>query len=747
MVDAPSPPSAALAMMSRAFSWSDDLSLAAIAAVVAIASLSLLLLALEFRRRERYGALIAISGIMATLLAAMAVLRPVQVTTRGNTVGPRVVVLVDRSRRLLLPGEGEATRRRVAAKAIEQLRRHFADARLSVLGFGDGAPVPLDEGTRLTNDSDLAAAVTSLASSAGERARAVVVISDGRLSRPGEAPDAAGVKRTLGQLEAPIHTVSVAERAPRDASIRAVRAAGAAVAHQPLAVTVQVGCSGGLPCEKIPVVIQELRQGAGPAVLASGVAEIKGNSGTIELEITLERAGSRVVQVQIQSPEGDEIADNDRRILPFDVARERIRLLHVAGRPTYDVRALRMWLKSDESVDLVAFFILRTESDDTQTDEDSELALIPFPVDELFTQHLPSFDAIVLQDIDAVRYQLAQHLPALARYVESGGGLIMVGGPAAFAGGGYADTAIDRVMPVEIPQTARPFDTVEFTPRYTDAGRAAPVLRPLRDLFADELPLIEGSNTLGAARPNSIVLWEHPSRTIRDEAGGAPMPLLALAEFGDGRSVALGVDGTYALAFGDMASKVGGRSYGALWDGLLGWLMRDPRYEAARIELITDCIAGEPTKLRVVRLPGAPADVELTLERLGVEVSQPLRRTAKGVADTTVEIDVGPLETGGYSARARIGAAPPTRFDFACERGGEAWSDSRPDPERLRRISDATAGQHVSAADVKSLPSPEAVRVAAERHVSPLLPPWAWALASATALGVHWVARRRGGLP
>ena len=60
-------------------------------------------------------------------------------------------------------------------------------------------------------------------------------------------------------------------------------------------------------------------------------------------------------------------------------------------------------------LDIVAFFILRTRTDDAKALDD-ELALIPFPVDELFTEHLPSFDAVVLQDIDALEYGLARHL-------------------------------------------------------------------------------------------------------------------------------------------------------------------------------------------------------------------------------------------------------------------------------------------------------------------------------------------------
>lgn len=729
-------------MNRTSWAFTEDLSPLLAGAVGLVVVLSLGLLLFELRRRERYGFWIFLTGLLGLALAALTVLRPVRVTSRGTTVGPRVIVLLDRSRRLLLPG-GAAPRAEVARSALQGLTRHFADARLSVMGFGEGAPVPLDGEGRapLTSESDLVAALQALGQSAGERPQAVVVVSDGRLSRPGEGADAASLERTLGGLGVPVHTVAVTKDELPDASIRSVRAAGAAVAHQALALKVQIGCSGGLACQRIPVTVRELRQGAPPALLASGVAELSSELGTVELEVTLERAGARVVQIDIETPEGDRVKENDTRILTFDVARERVRLLHVAGRPTYDVRALRTWLKSDESVDLVAFFILRTESDDTGTEDDSELALIPFPVDELFTQHLPSFDAVILQDIDADRYHLAQHLPALAEYVQSGGGLIIVGGPSSFAGGGYAGTAIERVLPVGLPEREKPYDTAEFTPRYTEAGRAAPVLAALRELFQEELPGFEGSNTLGAARPSSIVLWEHPTR----RAGDGPMPVLALAEVGDGRSVALGVDGTFQLAFGTMAASVAGRSYGALWDGLLGWLMRDPRYESARMELVGACIAGQPAKLKLTRLPGPAAPLSLVLEPLGRE-GAPSSEKKLRIEGGSVDIDLGVLEQGGYSARARIGEAPPTRFDFACERGGEAWSDTRPNPALLERIASATGGTAVFADGVERLPLPSSTRVAAERHVSPLLPPWAWASAAALALGAHWLLRRRGGL-
>jgi hypothetical protein len=253
---------------------------------------------------------------------------------------------------------------------------------------------------------------------------------------------------------------------------------------------------------------------------------------------------------------------------------------------------------------------------------------------------------------------------------------------------------------------------------------------------------MHGANLIGPARPGSIVLWQHP----RIRVGDAPMPLLALGEEGDGRSIALAVDDTHLLAFSEFASRVAGRAYGALWDGLLGWLMRDPRYEAAHVELASDCIAGQRNALRVTRLPGMEGDADAWIEPLGVTKGEPIHLGSPSAGSATLEIPVPPLGEGGYSARVRIGAAPPTRHDFACERQGPAWSDSRPDPERLERIAEVTGGRSVGYADVASLPMAASTEVAAERHVTPVLPPWAWSLAASVVLGVHWVSRRRTGL-
>jgi uncharacterized membrane protein len=552
----------------------------------------------------------------------------------------------------------------------------------------------------------------------------------------------------------PIHTIATTKDAPPDASVRKVAASGAAVAHVPLPLRVEVGCAGGLDCGELTVTARELREEGPPAMLASGIAHVKDGRAEVDLTVTLERAGARILEIAVTPPAGDTIPENDRRLLTFNVARERVRVLHVAGRPTNDVRALRQWLKGDASVDVVAFFILRTKDDNTRADQD-DLALIPFPVDELFSEHLPSFDAIVLQDFDAQPYKLDKHLPAIARYVRSGGGLIMVGGPNAFVAGGYAGTPLADVLPVELDgsNAATAADTAAFVPLWTEQGKVAPMLAPLRAVVGDELPNFPGANVLGDARPGSVVLWGHPTRTTKKNEH---MPVLALGDEGNGRAIAMGIDGTWMLEFSELGAQTTGRGHGALWDGLLGWLMRDPRFEPAQIDLVGgSCTAGLPTTLRarVLPLPKETSEkVTLDVARIDKAKDDHSGTPATHLEwqrpgdQTELDVPLAPLEPGGYAVRLRLGDGPTTRKDFACEAGGNEWADSRPDGARLQALAAATGGTFAWASDAGSIPLPKPTVVSAERHVVPIAPPWTWTLIAALTLGAHWFARRRSGL-
>ncbi len=744
--------------MTRTIEASTDLGRGALVVACVLAALSLALLVYELvkaRKPRRVALPIALTGVAGVVALLCAVLRPAKVESDGTAVGPRVVVLVDASRSIDLPGD-DATRRETVAKVLKELGARAKDVREVVLTFGVGAAKAIPKGATSSGafdvapapHSDLYAALESVARAADEHPSAIIVVSDGRVDRPTAIDSRAALG--LEGLEIPVHAVALTEKIPKDASIRSVATAGAAVAHQPFSLRVEVGCAGGMTCGSIPVVVRELRDREEPDVLAKGAATVVDGSGVVELPITLHRAGPRVVEVAIDSSSVDDVPDNDRRFITLDVARDRVRVLHVAGRPTYDVRALRMWLKADESVDVVAFFILRTQTDSVGAPP-SELALIPFPVDELFSVHLPSFDAVVLQDFNADLYGLTKHLGSLARYVKDGGGLIMVGGPDAFGPGKYADSPLADVLPVtltrDLEEPDAGVDLAWFTPTLTPAGRVAPVLGPLREIIGETFPDMPGTNVVGPARPGATVLLTHP----RLKAGGAPMPVLALGESGTGRTIALTVDGSHKLLFSSFAAAAAGRAHGALWDGLLGWLMRDPRFESTVVDLPNGCIADTRTELDLRPLPGTKGEAHVTITKLGSKKVVFEGRKALVDGDGATPFDVDPLGPGGYSASVEIieqggAAGPVTRRDFACEKGGDEWADSRPDPARLRAIADATGGKLVRPGDVDAIPLPRATVVSSQRKVEPVLPPWAWTLAASALVGVHWIARRRSGL-
>ncbi len=708
---------------------SGDLSVVTQVGVLGLLFCTLILLAFEVRAQKNWKILLFASGALGSLLLSFAVMRPSRLIQKGHAVPGVGIILLDDSHRLEIPLEvGGESRRSLAERSAQALEAHWKNSRIQVQKFPE---------------SDLIAQLAHVAGAQGERPRAIVVVSDGRLTRPGPSTGAAWreeVKKAARGIK--VHTISIANKNPRDRSIRNVGLTGSAIAHQAFSLALEIGCFPHSTCNDVEVVVRELIEGQEPVELVRGKTNGQEGIARFDLDVTLERAGERVIEVELLGDEADDIPQNDRRILPVHVERDRLRMLHVAGRPTYDVRALRMFLKSDESIALRSFFILRTLSDQVEARPD-EMALIPFPVDELFSEHLKSFDAVILQDINAREYQLDRHFRSLKNYVLKGGGLILVGGHTGFSAGGYGGSLVADVLPVDLPRRGELITQKAFEPRYTEAGRAAPMLNALRATMGEELPTMSGANILGAARDNALVLWEHPSISLAD---GSKMPILALHEVGDGRTIAISVDGTHQLRFGDSGARAGGRAHADLWGGLLGWLMRDPRYEAAQLRLENDCIAGRDLLFRVDSHFSDDAKISLTLERLGTKVSD-VRNIAMAPAgkDGGHRFIARGLKPGGYAARVKVGAAPPTRTVFACEFGGQAWADSRPDSPRLAAIAEATGGTAVTADDISLLAPPSSAFVLAQRESRPLLPPWAWATMAAFFMSLHWVVRRMVG--
>ncbi len=148
---------------------------------------------------------------------------------------------------------------------------------------------------------------------------------------------------------------------------------------------------------------------------------------SIDVPVTMDRPGVNRFEATFQPEEGyDTIAENNRASA-FTLVAGRGRVLVVDEEP-------------DEGGQVLARTLARRGMD---------VAVRRARAMPSTMQGMRRYDAIVLQNVAAEVVSPRQQR-LLASYVnDGGGGLIMVGGPYSFGAGGWQDTPVDRIMPVE----------------------------------------------------------------------------------------------------------------------------------------------------------------------------------------------------------------------------------------------------------------------------------------------------------
>ena len=588
----------------------------------------------------------------------------------------------------------------------------------------------------------------------------IVVVSDGiATGRFAEGAADGPARDFLTGLGTRVHTAWVGRAGLVDLSIARVNADEFAFVRTVVKVEATVRATG-LPRREVPVV---LRQGG--KVVRQATVQVGGDTpeARVTFEFTPERIGKYVYEFSVPVDPAEAVTGNNARAFVLHVIRDKVRVLQVSGRPSWDERALRGWLKSDPNVDLISFFILRTP-DDIQMVDQSEMSLIPFPTEELFEHELGSFDVIVLQNFEYGRYGIGPYLENIRQYVERGGALAMIGGDLAFSSGGYQQTELAPVLPVELLPERDPgrlISSEEFHPRLTAEGLRHPVTRLRFDARDNEarwnaLPPLEGVNLVAGAKPGATVLMAHPWLKAR---GGRPLPVLTVGEYGQGRSLALTTDTAWRWGFW-AAGLAGddGRSFQKFWENAIRWLIRDPELQILHIESDQAAYApGEAPRLSAHLVdrdyqPAHGAEITLTITR-GVDdpAKKVLTKKIKTDENGDARLDLKPPGPGAYrvEAKAQVGDVVVSADDVFLvdpERAELEQPAAREDV--LRGISEATGGRYLGQAS--SLPSdlallpPRIVRVDRRTDVELWSRPYLLLLALAF-LGAEWALRRRSG--
>ncbi len=754
--------------------------------------------------RHLRGVLLGLRVLALLAILAIALELTVRIETTSQS-GPRVVVLVDQSASMgLADGVSENTAPIPRNVRIQQYWAASTDVRaewerdgleVQTLGFADDLrELPAGENGELVADtngrsSNLTRALTELSGNRDPRPlSAVVVLSDGL-----HAPDPASVaplQAVAEQLGVPVTTVWAGAPNLRDVSVAEVRAGEFAFVENKTEFEVDV-IAHGYSGESAKVVLQ--RDGE---LLHSTSVTLPGDGVSLPLrfEVAPDRVGQFVFEIAIAPLEGEATEENNRRAFIVKVLRDKVRVLHVAGRPDWDVRALRTLLRRDPNVELLSYYILRGVDDSQRESLTAPLSLIAFPTDELFESQLDSFDLVVLHNFDAANHQVGQYLGNIARYVREGGSLVAIGGDLGLATGEYNNSQLNALVPVDL-RKATGLQTTAFRPRLTEAGQHHPLTGWLREYNLDDwqrLPQLRNHNPVVLARDadslRTAVLLRHPE----DQT-----PLLTVAEPAKGRVVVLATGESWRLGFApDLPLVEGSRPYDLLWLRMIRWLLRDANSDRLQLETSRPSYrTGETVTLRASALttsyrPRADVDLGWDIRPLDTEPSfdadtDKARSAAPKVAGGTwvtdslgrASVEVPNLQPGAYEARAWVAETNPDReehadtnkspgetepFDarrvFLVGRDDRELSRTDADPggQLLEQLAENTGGAALLARDgeqlPRDLPQAEDTRSVADRQQVhgrrevPLWDGWLALMLVVASLSGEWLLRRRSGL-
>ncbi|MDE0207806.1 MAG: hypothetical protein OXP66_17460, partial [Candidatus Tectomicrobia bacterium] len=511
--------------------------------VVALAFLGLLVLQwLDLGPRTSKRARLGLTALRfgAYLLVLMMLLNPALLVQKVMMILPQLAVLVDTSGSMGLSAGGELSRLQGVVDYLHDEQRSALDNlaeryEIALYQFDDAVRMlPREDLPQVKpggQRTDLVGAVTQvLDDSRSAPPAGVLLLSDG----VHHGPDTG-----LGYLKragVPVVAVGVGDvDTYRDIRVVDVQAPSLTFLHYPadVSATVQVWGYAG---ETLAVVLQ--RDGR---VVATQRMQVNADDTEQRMVFPLEpdTIGEFAYTISIAPRLGEALTDNNRVDFPLSVVRDKIRVLLVCGSPTWNYRFLRQALKLDPSIDLLSFVILRTANDVVNVPE-SQLSLIPFPTERLFTRELRNFDLIIFENFDSRRYFPVTYLQNVARFVRRGGAFAMIGGPLSFSQGGYLGTPIEAILPVSLLRERRDYQQATHQMALTDEGRSHPITRLSSDDQENEriwesMPELDGLNLVGEPKPGATVL------AVSDgpAGNGAGVPLLAMQPVGEGRSLAL----------------------------------------------------------------------------------------------------------------------------------------------------------------------------------------------------------------
>ncbi|MGH1353722.1 MAG: hypothetical protein ACRBBS_01385 [Thalassovita sp.] len=464
-----------------------------------------------------------------------------------------------------------------------------------------------------------------LAQEPNGRIAGIVALTDGQVHDMDRAPD----------LPAPFHVLLSGQPEDWDRRLIVENAPAYAILGEPITLRVRIKDIGAAPGDTTTQLALSIDG------QDAGVYEVP-IDGPIELPLTLDHGGRNVIRFSLPMAEGELTDRNNSAIVQINGVRDRLRVLLVSGEPHPGGRTWRNLLKSDSSVDLVHFTILRPPEKQDGVPVD-ELSLIAFPTRELFLEKIDDFDLIIFD-----RYKRRGILPSIylenvGNYVEKGGAVLVAAGPDFASADSIFRSPLSAIMPAA--PSARVIEQ-GYLPSVTELGERHPVTAGLSPQ--------EGATWGRWMRQVEVV----PSAGNVVMAGFEDKPLLVLDRVGEGRVALLASDQAWLW---DRGFEGGGPQL-ELLRRLAHWMMKEP-------ELEEEALWAEPVgqSMKIIRRSLTPDVGEVTVTSPSGQVtSAPMVEVSPGRFELDYEgpeIGLYRLANGDKETVIGLGPSAPKEFE------------------------------------------------------------------------------------
>ncbi|HJR60140.1 MAG TPA: glutamine amidotransferase [Vicinamibacterales bacterium] len=700
-------------------------------------------------------------------LVALCLFRPVLVVKAAVDQQNFLALLIDDSRSMQIADGGSPAGAAGGSQVLsrgEFARKHFTDPAQGVLkSLSDRFVVRTfrfsSSAARMSKPEELtfAGAQTRLGAAlegarqelAGLPLAGIVLVSDGA-----DTTDTALADALLSMKAAalPVFTVGVGEdRLARDIQVDRVTTPRRALKGTSLlidAVVRQTGYAG----ETVTLDVED-----GGRLVGSQTVKLPadGEPASVRVRVMATDPGARVLKFRISPRDNEAIAQNNAREAMIEVVDRRERILHYEGEPRFEMKFLRQAVKEDKNLEVVTLQrtaenkFLRVGIDDPE----HLLGGFPRTREELF-----AYRGLVLSNVEASAFS-GDQLRMIAEFVEKrGGGLLMLGGPRAFAEGGYAGTPVADALPVVLDRAVRTADAdnppTHLAVRPTRAGASHAVTQIAGSEAASaerwpDLPRLTSVNTIRAVKPGATVLLSGTDERRREQV------VLASQRYGRGKSIAQMVQDSWLW---QMHATIGleDQTHENYWRQMLRWLV-DEVPDTVDAHAVTDRVEPGETVTLVADVVDR-AFLELNDARVVAYISGPSGEVEElpvqwtGERDGEYHASFTAKTAGIYSARIEATRAGKTIGRSVTQvravPSDAEYFDATMQAARLQRIADETGGRFYTASNVSGLPEDlqytgRGVTTIEERelwHMPVVL------LLMLALLSAEWALRRRSGM-